>query len=113
MHVISFGYTHGKPPKADHVADVRHDPYKPHEWTTHAKAIAKRVKGAKTVAIGDQHGQTRAPKIAAHVAKHFGATLMHRDKGKGKGTGLPRHEQIQALRYKGHSEEDAIRKASE
>lgn len=116
MRVISFGFDHGKAPAgADHVEDVRAEHYNPAAWKTAGKRIAKAVKGKHTVAIGDKHGQQRAPKIAEHVAKRLGGTVTHRDKGKrkvmpllpGKSQSVI-SENIREMRNAGHPEDQAV-----
>jgi hypothetical protein len=113
--VISFGYTHGAPPDADHVEDVRSEHYSPKAWKAAGKRIAKAAKGRGTLAIGDKHGQTRAVKIADHAAKHLGVTATHRDKGKqavmpllpGKDQSVI-SENIRDMRNAGHPEDQAV-----
>jgi hypothetical protein len=112
--VISFGYDHGAPPEADHVVDVRAEHYNPKAWKVAGKRIAKKAKGG-TVAVGDKHGQMRAPKIADHVAKHLGIKATHRDKGKAAVMPLlPGDDQsvisenIRDMRIAGHPEDQAV-----
>ena len=111
--VISFGYDYGDPPEADHVEDVRGAKYSPAQWKAHGRAIAKRAKGNQTIAIGDKHGQTRAPVIATHVARQIKGTVKHRDQGKAmplfKGTASTvRAQNVHELMQAGHSEKQAI-----
>lgn len=111
--VISFGYDHGDPPKADHVADVRGVGYHPKKWKTAALRIAKQGKDVKTIAIGDKHGHTRAPRIAGMVADELDATVSHRDKDKamplmkGNSDGII-SANISEMRAAGHPEDQAI-----
>lgn len=116
MDVVSFGYDHGEAPaEADYVEDVRGEHYNPKDWKVAGKRIAKKAKGAGILAIGDKHGQKRAPKIAEHAAKHLGATVTHRDKGKRKAMPLLPgksqsviSENIREMRNAGHPEDQAV-----
>jgi hypothetical protein len=113
--VISFGYDHGGPPEADYVEDVRGEHYNPSDWAAAGKRIAGKAKGKGKIAIGDKHGNVRAPKIAEHVAKHLGAKVSHRDKGKravmpmlpGKSQSVI-SENIREMRNAGHPEDQAV-----
>jgi hypothetical protein len=112
--VISFGYSHGAAPEADHVVDVRAEHYNPKAWKAAGDRIAKQAKGG-SVAVGDKHGQTRAVHIANHVAKRMGAKATHRDKGKKAVMPLlPGDDQsvisenIREMRNAGHPEDQAV-----
>lgn len=116
MKVISFGYSHGAAPaEADHVEDVRSEHYNPKDWKVAGKRIAKAAKGKRVLAIGDKHGQIRAPRIAEHAAKHLGVAVTHRDKGKqaampllpGKSQSVI-SENIREMRNAGHPEDQAV-----
>ena len=87
-------------------------PYKPSAWKAHAKAIAGRTKGKKLIAVGDKHGHTRAPKIAAHVAKHLGGSVSHRDQHKPRLLKGQSGENTRALKHAGMSDTDAVKVAA-
>ncbi len=110
--VVSFGYDYGDAPEADHVEDVRNSAYKPADWAARATAIAHRAKGKRTIAIGDKHGHTRSPHIAAHVAKHLGGSVTHRDKHKPRLLKGQTGENTRALKHAGMSEQDAVATAA-
>ncbi len=110
--VVSFGYDYGGPPEgADHVEDVRNVAYKPSAWKAHAKAIVGRSKGKKVIAVGDKHGHTRAPKIAAHVAHTLGGPVSHRDQHKPRLLKGQSGENTRALKHAGMTEADATKVA--
>lgn len=83
VHITTFGYDYGDPPKADRVYDVRDlsgDPLYRHEIEEKAEEIARDCESGEHIAIGCRLGHDRSPAVAKDVRRLKGGTIEHRDK---------------------------------
>jgi RNase adaptor protein for sRNA GlmZ degradation len=84
--VISFGYRHGVPQRADHVFDVRtltHDVNAPAFLDTFRNIVEYgRQHPNQTLAIGCEQGKHRSVVLANKVATALRTSVYLRDKGR-------------------------------